>query len=158
MRDALVQIVLRLRDYVLRDRDAPHGAPSTDLFSGGPRITATDSLYSSSSRSAPAADSFYSSTFRSAPVADSLYSGSLSVPSALSGIPPVTPLSYEQRVETGSGMGMLPASSLYRYGSLQVLYIQQYTHPHIISLNCALVVLSSINNVQKPYQLNEIYH
>ncbi|XXG74736.1 hypothetical protein AAC387_Pa07g3382 [Persea americana] len=97
VRDALVQIVLRLRDFVLRDRDGPRGASPTDSLFPGARTTtpATDSLFSGSSRG-------------------------LSVPSTFSSIPPVAPLSYEQRVEAGSGMGMLPSSSLYRYGSLQV--------------------------------------
>ncbi|GFY81490.1 RNA-binding KH domain-containing protein [Actinidia rufa] len=58
VRDALVQIVLRLRDDVLKDREA------------------------------------------------------------LPTIPPVAPLGYEQRVETGSGFGMLSSSGLYGYGSL----------------------------------------
>lgn len=130
VRDALVQIVLRLRNDVLKDRDGPHGPPSSDsLFSGGPRTNpATDSLYSGSFRSAPAADSLYSGTLHSAS-ADSL--SRVAVPSALSSIPSITSLSYDKRVETGSSIGMLPASGLYGYGSLQVLFIQKNTH-HIL--------------------------
>ncbi|KAJ8642170.1 hypothetical protein MRB53_018864 [Persea americana] len=120
VREALVQIVLRLRDDVLKERDGPHGALSSDsVFSGGPLSNSNaDSLYSGSSRNAPVADSLYSSTLRSAP-ADSLYSGGIALPSALSGIPPITPLSYDQRVESGSSLGRLSVGSLYGYGSLQ---------------------------------------
>lgn len=76
MRDALVQIVLRLRDDVLKDRDGGRNPPATN---------------------------------------DSHYSGA----SAMS-IPPVTPvnpLSYDQRHETGSGLGLLSSGGLYGYGS-----------------------------------------
>lgn len=132
VREALVQIVLRLRDDVLKERDGPHGALSSDsVFSGGPLSNSNaDSLYSGSSRNAPVADSLYSSTLRSAP-ADSLYSGGIALPSALSGIPPITPLSYDQRVESGSSLGRLSVGSLYGYGSLQVLFIQKYPQPLI---------------------------
>lgn len=148
VRDALVQIVLRLRDFVLRDRDGPRAASPTDSLFPGARTTtpATESLFSGSSRSAPAPDSFYSSTLRSAPVADSLYSGGLSVPSTYSSIPPVAPLNYEQRVETGSGMGMLPSSSLYRYGSLQVLSTAINTSSYSF-FELFSFLLSSINSI-----------
>ncbi|RWR90961.1 KH domain-containing protein [Cinnamomum micranthum f. kanehirae] len=120
VREALVQIVLRLHDDVLKERDGPHGALSSDsLFSGGPCANSNaDSLYSGSSRNAPVADSLYSSALRSAP-SDSLYSGGIALPSALSSIPPITPLSYDQRVESGSSLGRLSVGSLYGYGSLQ---------------------------------------
>lgn len=119
VRDAILQIVLRLRADVLRDREGHRNAPSADpVYSGGPRAgPATDSLYSSSSRSST--DALCLGPLRSTPTAESLYPGSLSVPSVLSSVPPVTPLGYDHRVETGSGMGMLTASSLYGYGSLQ---------------------------------------
>ncbi|KAJ0081502.1 hypothetical protein Patl1_11106 [Pistacia atlantica] len=83
VRDALVQIVLRLRDDVLKDRDAARN-PSVG--------------------------------------SDSMYSGGagLSVPPLLSSGPPVTQLGYDQRAETGSGLGMLSSSSLYGYGSLPI--------------------------------------
>lgn len=83
LRDALIQIVLRLRDDVLKDRDGGHN---------------------------PAVG------------AESLYPGStgLSLPSVLPSVPQVAPLGYDQRVESGSGLGMLPSSSLFGYGSLPV--------------------------------------
>ncbi|XP_044460748.1 KH domain-containing protein At4g18375-like isoform X1 [Mangifera indica] len=83
VRDALVQIVLRLRDDVLKDRDAAHN-PSLG--------------------------------------SDSMYSGGtgLSVPPLLSSVPPVTQLGYDQRADTGSGLGMISSSSLYGYGSLPI--------------------------------------
>ncbi|XP_002519648.2 KH domain-containing protein At4g18375 [Ricinus communis] len=81
VRDALVQIVLRLRDDALKEKDGSHN-PSVG--------------------------------------ADPLYSGGsgISVPSLLSSVPPVTPLAYDQRPETGSGLGLLSSSNLYGYGSL----------------------------------------
>ncbi|XAR72484.1 hypothetical protein NMG60_11019137 [Bertholletia excelsa] len=83
VRDALVQIVLRLRDDVLKEREGGHTASAS---------------------------------------ADSLYSGGtgLSVPSVLPSVPPVAPLGYEQRAESGSGLGMLSSTSLYGYGSLSM--------------------------------------
>lgn len=84
VRDALIQIVLRLRDDVLKKRDIEHNPPIG---------------------------------------AESLYSGSsvLSVPSLLPSVPAVAaPLAYDQRTETGTGLGMLSSSSLYGYGSLSV--------------------------------------
>ncbi|XP_058098106.1 KH domain-containing protein At4g18375-like isoform X2 [Magnolia sinica] len=81
VRDALVQIVLRLRDDVLKDREGYRNAP---------------------------------------PPTDSLYSGGRSVSSVLPNVPPVAPLGYDQRVETGSSLGMLSTGSLYGYGSYQV--------------------------------------
>lgn len=83
VRDALVQIVLRLRDDVLKEKDGAHN-PSMS--------------------------------------ADSLYPGnaSISVSSVLPSVPPVAPLGYDQRHESGSGIGMLSSSSFYRYGALSV--------------------------------------
>lgn len=58
---------------------------------------------------------------------DSLYAGGgpgLSLSSMLPSVtPPVAPLSYDQRAETGSGLGMVSSSSLYGYGSLSVWMI-----------------------------------
>lgn len=121
VRSAVTQIVLRLREAVLRDREGPRHAPSADaVYTSGPHTApATGSLYSGSARSAPTVDSLYSGTLHSAPAADSLYSGSLSGPSVLSSIPPVTSLSYDHRVEAGNGMGSLSTNSLYGYESLQ---------------------------------------
>lgn len=77
-----MQIILRLRDDVLRDRDG-HNAYV---------------------------------------VADSLYPGGpgFSMPSLLPSVPPVASLGYDQRNETGSGLGLLSSSSLHGYGSLPV--------------------------------------
>ncbi|KAA8519470.1 hypothetical protein F0562_013726 [Nyssa sinensis] len=83
VRDALVQIVLRLRDDVLKDREGDRN-PSAG----------TDSLYSGGAGH--------------------------SVTSVLPSVPPVAPFGYEQRPETGSGLGMLSSSSLYGYGSLSM--------------------------------------
>ncbi|KAK6917151.1 K Homology domain, type 1 [Dillenia turbinata] len=83
VRDALIQIVLRLRDDVLKDRD------STQSFSAP-----TDSLYSGGS--------------------------GLSVPSILPPVPQASSLGYDQRPETGRGLGMLSSSNLYGYGSLSM--------------------------------------
>lgn len=87
MRDALIQIILRLRDDVLRERDTGHN-PSVG--------------------------------------AESLYSvgAGLSLPSVLPSVPPVaTPLVYDQRTESETGLGMFSSSSLYGYGSLSVCLI-----------------------------------
>ncbi|KAK4254561.1 hypothetical protein QN277_009925 [Acacia crassicarpa] len=84
VRNALIQIVLRLRDDVLRERDTGHN-PSIG--------------------------------------AEPLYSGGtgLSVPSVLPSVPPLsTPLAYDHRGESGSGLGMLSSSNLYGYGSLSM--------------------------------------
>ena len=64
---------------------------------------------------------------------DSLYSGgaSLPMPSLLSSVPPVTSLAFDQRVESGSGLGVLSSSSLYGYGTLPVC-------------NCGIVVTATI--------------
>lgn len=85
VRDALVQIVLRLRDDALKEKDGSHNT------SVG---------------------------------ADSLYSGgaAIPVPSLLPSVPPVAPLTYDQRAETGSGLGLLSSNSLYGYGSLSVCH------------------------------------
>ncbi|XP_028090979.1 KH domain-containing protein At4g18375-like [Camellia sinensis] len=84
VRDALIQIVMRLRDDVLKDREGGHNT------SAG---------------------------------ADSMYSGGtgFSMPSVLPSVPPVAPMGYEQRAESGSGLGMLSSGSLYGYGSLSIL-------------------------------------
>ncbi|KAG1358852.1 KH domain-containing protein [Cocos nucifera] len=87
LRVALVQIILRLREDALRDRNSS-------------QITHKDGS-------------------QTAPPVDPLYSSSLSVPPVLPSIPPVAPLSYDQRVETEGGFGVLSGSSLYGYGSLQ---------------------------------------
>ncbi|KDP37996.1 hypothetical protein JCGZ_04639 [Jatropha curcas] len=81
VRDALVQIVLRLRDDILKEKDNGRN-PSAG--------------------------------------ADSLYSGGAGIPmpSLLPSVPPVAPLAYDQRAETGSGLGLLSTNSLYGYGSL----------------------------------------
>lgn len=83
VRDALIQIVLRLRDDVLKDKEGARNP------SGG-------------------SDSIYSST------------AGHSVPSVLPNVPSVAPLTYEQRAETGGGVGILSSSSLYGYGSLSM--------------------------------------
>lgn len=81
VRDAIIQIVLRLRDDILKDRDS----------SRNPTV---------------GADSFFSA------------GTGLSVPSVLPSVPPVASLGYDQRIDSGSGLGMLSTSSLYGYGSL----------------------------------------
>lgn len=83
MRDALVQIVLRLRDDVLKDRERGHN-----------QSAGTDSYYSGGT--------------------------GFSAHSVLPSVPPVAPVSYEQRDEAGSGLGMRSSSNLYGYGSLSV--------------------------------------
>ncbi|XP_048438130.1 KH domain-containing protein At4g18375-like [Pyrus x bretschneideri] len=83
LRDALIQIVLRLRDDVLKDRD--------------------DGLNTSAGT-------------------ESLYSGGtgLSMPPVLPSVPPVTSMGYDQRAESGSGLGLLSSGSLYGYGSVSM--------------------------------------
>ncbi|KAF9683739.1 hypothetical protein SADUNF_Sadunf04G0045700 [Salix dunnii] len=81
VRDALVQIVLRLRDDVLKEKDG--GLNSS---------VSTDSVY---------------------PVR-----AGISIPSILPSVPPVAPMGYDQRAESGSGLGLHSSSSLYGYGSL----------------------------------------
>lgn len=93
MRDALIQIVLRLRDDVLKEKDGVHN------HSVG---------------------------------ADSLGSGH-SVPSALPSVHPVTSLSYDQKADAASGLGMLSSSSLYGYGSLSVCVGIFFTYIIIIA-------------------------
>lgn len=83
VRDALVQIVLRLRDDVLKEND-----------SGRNPSVGADSLYSSGS--------------------------GIPVSSLLPSVPPVASLAYDQRAETGSGLGLLSSNSLYGYGSLSM--------------------------------------
>lgn len=87
VRDALIQIILRLRDDALRERDTGHN----------PSI-----------------------------VAESIYRGGagLSLSSVLPSVPPVSaPLVYDQRTESGAGLGLLSSRSLYGYGSLSVCLI-----------------------------------
>ncbi|GAV75031.1 KH_1 domain-containing protein [Cephalotus follicularis] len=81
VRDALIQIVLRLRDDVLKDKESGHNPPVG---------------------------------------ADSVYPGgaSFSMPSLLPSVPPVAHLGYDQRHESGSGLGVLSSSNLFGYGSL----------------------------------------
>lgn len=83
VRDALVQIILRLRDDALKDRDGSHNPPvgADPIYSGGTGI---------------------------------------SMPPLLPSVPPVGPLGYDQRADSGSGLGMLSSSSLYGYGSLSM--------------------------------------
>ncbi|CAL5354489.1 unnamed protein product [Camellia sinensis] len=83
VRDALIQIVLRLRDDVLKDREGGHNTSA-----------GADSMYSSGT--------------------------DFSMPSVLPRVPPVAPMGYEQRTESGSGLGMLSSGSLYGYGSLSL--------------------------------------
>ncbi|GMN43200.1 hypothetical protein TIFTF001_012407 [Ficus carica] len=83
VKDALIQIVLRLRDDVLRDRDGV----------GNPSVS-TESLYPGST--------------------------SLSVPSVLPSVPQVAPLGYDQRTDSGGGLGVIASSSLYGYESLSL--------------------------------------
>ncbi|KAE9591378.1 hypothetical protein Lal_00038578 [Lupinus albus] len=84
VRDALIQIVLRLRDDVLKERDIGQKNPMG---------------------------------------AESLYPGGsvLSLPSMLPSVPHVSaPLAYDQRTESGSGLGMLSSSSFYGYRSFSM--------------------------------------
>ena len=83
VKDALVQIVLMLRDNVLKERD---GTPNP--------FVGTKSLYSDGS--------------------------GLSMSSFLPSVPPVAPLGYAQRADSGSGLGMISFSGLYGYGYLPV--------------------------------------
>lgn len=83
VRDALVQIILRLRDDALKDRDGSRNPP-----------VGADHIYSSGT--------------------------GISMPPLLPSIPPVGPLGYDQRADSGSGIGMLSSSSLYGYGSLSM--------------------------------------
>ncbi|KGN49408.1 KH domain-containing protein At4g18375 [Cucumis sativus] len=84
VRDALVQIVLRLRDDALKERDVGHNS-----------AIVTDSMYSSGS--------------------------SFSMPSVLPSVSPgAPPMGYDQRAESGSGLGVLSSSGLYGSGSLSM--------------------------------------
>ncbi|CAI9111931.1 OLC1v1012280C3 [Oldenlandia corymbosa var. corymbosa] len=83
VRDALISLVLRLRDDVLRDKEG-----------GRNNSGVSDSMYSS----VPG----------------------LSVPPVLPNVRSVAPLAYEQRAETGAGVGILPTSSIYGYGPLSM--------------------------------------
>ncbi|KAG6594458.1 KH domain-containing protein, partial [Cucurbita argyrosperma subsp. sororia] len=84
VRDALVQIVLRLREEALKDREVGYNP-----------AVCTDSMYHSGS--------------------------SFSMPSVLPSVSPgAPPMGYDQRAESGSGLGALSSSSLYGYGSLSM--------------------------------------
>ncbi|XP_021768703.1 KH domain-containing protein At4g18375-like [Chenopodium quinoa] len=86
VRDALIQIILRLRDDALKDKA---GASNPSV--------APDSLYPGSS--------------------------GFSLPPVLQTVPPVNPLGYEPRTESGGGVGnigMYSSSSHYKYGSLSM--------------------------------------
>lgn len=92
MRDALIQIVLRLRDDVLRDREI-------------------------GSRNHPPVRSENNSFFSSG----SSNTGLALPPSFMSSVPQVASVDFDRRQETGSSMSMLPSSSgLYGYGSFPV--------------------------------------
>ncbi|KAI3455986.1 hypothetical protein Pfo_012649 [Paulownia fortunei] len=82
LRDALIQIVLRLRDDVLKDREDVHNSSAgvEALYTGG---------------------------------------ASLPVSSVLRSVSSTAALGYEQRADTGSGLGLL-SSSGYGYGSLSM--------------------------------------
>lgn len=79
VRDALIQIILRLRDDILKDRDGGHNSS-----------LGAEPLYSSGA--------------------------GLSMPP----LPSVASLGYNQRPETGSGVGMVSSGNIYGYGSLSV--------------------------------------
>ncbi|XVF27299.1 hypothetical protein REPUB_Repub14bG0095000 [Reevesia pubescens] len=106
VRDALIQIVLRLRDDILKEKDTGHN-PSVG--------------------------------------ADSLYSGgaSLSMSSLLS---PVAPLAFDQRAESGSGLGcFLQAASMdmepFRWGKMAM---GPCPHIHRISMEGGLPPSSTL--------------
>lgn len=82
VRDALIQIVLRLRDDVLKDRE--------DILSSSAGV---EPLYAGG--------------------------GSLPMSSVLRSVSSGAALGYDQRVDTGSGLGLL-SSSGYGYGSLSI--------------------------------------
>ncbi|ESQ39758.1 hypothetical protein EUTSA_v10000793mg [Eutrema salsugineum] len=91
VRDALIQIVLRLRDDVLRDREI------------------------GSSRNQPPARSESNSFF--SPATNSS-AGLALPPSFMSSVPQAASVDFDRRPETGSSMGMLSSTSgLYGYGS-----------------------------------------
>lgn len=85
VRDALIQIVLRLRDDVLKGREGNFN-PSAGV--------------------------------------DSLRTGGTghSLASVLPNVPPTASLSYEQRVESGNGIGMRSSGSLYGHESFSVYF------------------------------------
>lgn len=118
MRDALIQIVLRLRDDVLRDREIgsrnqpPARSENNNFFSSGSSNTG------------------------------------LALPSSfMSSVPQVASVDFDRRPETGSSMSMLPSSGgLYGYGSFpvtsppsaQTRFISFFvfiTHTHNLSLS-----------------------
>ncbi|CAN8267332.1 unnamed protein product [Cochlearia groenlandica] len=90
VRDALIQIVLRLRDDVLRDREI-------------------------GSRNQPPARSENNNYFSSG---SSNNAGLALPPSFMSSVPQVASVNFDRRQETGSSIGMLSSSAgLYGYGS-----------------------------------------
>ncbi|KAM1500107.1 hypothetical protein PS1_023146 [Malus domestica] len=56
------------------------------------------------------------------PYGISMYSGgpTLSMPYVLPSVPPVSSMRYDQRAESGSGLGLLSSGSLYGYGFVSV--------------------------------------
>lgn len=86
VRDALVQIVLKLREDALRDKEGSQNVSKDS----NPAIPPVDPLYTSA------------------------------LPTILSGMPPVAPLSYESRVEAERELTVFSGGSLYGYSSLQV--------------------------------------
>lgn len=92
MRDALIQIVLRLRDDVLRDRE-------TGSRNQPPARSENKNFFSSGSSNA----------------------GLALPPSFMSSVPQVASVDYDRRPETGSSMPMLSSNvGLYGYGSFPV--------------------------------------
>nr|CAD1825054.1 unnamed protein product [Ananas comosus var. bracteatus] len=85
VRDALVQIVLKLREDALRDKEGSQNVTKDS----NPAIPPLDPLYTSA------------------------------LPTILSSMPPVAPLSYESRVEAERELTVFPGGSLYGYNSLQ---------------------------------------
>ncbi|KAG7611973.1 K Homology domain type 1 superfamily [Arabidopsis suecica] len=92
VRDALIQIVLRLRDDVLRDRE-------TGSRNQPPARSENNNFFSSSSSNT-----------------------GLALPqSFMSSVPQVASVDFDRRPETGSSMSMLPSSGgIYGYGSFPV--------------------------------------
>lgn len=92
MRDALIQIVLRLRDDVLRDRE-------TGYRNQPPARSDNNSFFSPGNTS----------------------SGFALPPSFMPSVPQVAPVDFDRRPETGNSMSMLSSGSgTYGYGSFQV--------------------------------------
>ncbi|XP_077220276.1 uncharacterized protein LOC143854282 isoform X2 [Tasmannia lanceolata] len=139
VKDALVQIILRLREYVLKHRKGGLSAPVTDsAYSSGlsePSVLPTvppvvslcyDQQVEIGSRlgmvSTSNLDGYGPLQDReggcSSPAANSIYSSGLSEPIGLPTVPPVVSLGYDQQVKTVSGLSLLSSSNLDGYGSL----------------------------------------